>query len=277
MNDLPSADGLRVERRGSAIWVTLDRAEARNAMTGPMMEALRDAVVIADRDASVSVVAIRGTGEAFCAGADLVSLNAPDADPAGDGPGSASPFARLRHGMRTGSSETVRTIWTSDVPVVAGVNGSAAGMGTYLALASDVVVMHRDATLREVFLQRGLAPDTGAAWLLPRLVGLPRARRLLFFGGALSAAEAEQMGLVAFTADAADFDDTLEQVVEHLASGPSFAQKMTKRLLNRGAMEAFGHSLDYESLAQELVIRHSDFEEGIAAWLERRPPRFGHE
>lgn len=237
-----------------------------------MVAGLRDALAMAERDGNVSVMVIRGSGDAFCAGADLVALNSPDPDRANAG---RADFDRLRRGMLSGSSEIVRLIWSCDVPVVAAVDGTAAGLGIYLALACDVVVMRNDAVFREVFVERGLAPDTGAAWLLPRLVGTARAKQMLLLGAKITGTDAAAMGLVAYGVEPGDFEARLAEVVDRLATGPDLAQRMTKRLVNRGATAGFEELLDYEATAQELVVRHPDFAEGVSAWMERRKPQFG--
>lgn len=261
-----TSDGVRVHRDAGALWLTLARPDARNAMSSAMIGRLLAELRAAEEDPEVHVVVLTGEGDAFCAGADLSALG---------GGGTGGPFAPLRDGMRRGSNELVRAIWAADVPVVAGVNGVAAGLGANLALAADVVVATRTARFAQVFPARGLAADTGGAWLLPRLVGLARAKRMLLLGETIAADEALAMGLVAFAPADDEYAGVLRDVVSRLARGPGFALAMTKRLVNRGADETLAASLETEATTQELVVRHADFAEGIRAWMERRPPVFG--
>lgn len=260
-------EGLVARRDRGALWLTLARPHHRNAMTSDMVSGLLAQIRAADADPSVGVVVLTGEGEAFCAGADLTALGA-----GGEGD---DRYAPLRDGMRNGSNEVVRAVWAADVPVIAGVNGVAAGLGANLALAADVVVATRSARFAQVFAKRGLAADTGGAWLLPRLVGLARAKRMLLLAETLTADEAFAMGLVAFVPPDDQYDAVLADVVARLAGGPRFALAMTKRLVNRGTDESLAASLEVEALTQELVVRHPDFGEGVRAWVERRPPAFG--
>ena len=160
------------------------------------------------------------------------------------------------------------------LPVVCAVRGWAAGLGCQLALVADVTVAADDARFWEPFLQRGFTPDSGATWLLPRLVGVARAKELLLLGRRLTGAEAAEWGLVHRAVPETDLDATAEELVSRLASGPTVAIGLTKRALHRALEGSLSEALEAEANALELSSRSPDFKEGLAAFRESRPPDF---
>ena len=160
------------------------------------------------------------------------------------------------------------------VPVVCVVRGWAVGLGFQLALAADFAIASAGARFWEPFIDRGFSPDSGATWLLPRLVGLARARDLLLLGRRLTGPEAAQWGLVHASVDEDALEAEAAKVVAQLAAGPTVALGLAKRRLARNLEESLAHALDNESLALELSSRTADFREGLAAFAERRAPRF---
>ncbi len=159
-------------------------------------------------------------------------------------------------------------------PVVAAVGGTAAGIGAHLALAADLVIAADNARFIEVFVRRGITPDGGGAWLLPRLVGLARAKELLFLGDDLAAADAERMGLITRCVPAAEFDATVDDYARRLAEGPTRAISLAKWLVNRSLDTDRAGAFDDEAWAQELASRTEDFTEGVQAFIERRDVKF---
>ena len=176
--------------------------------------------------------------------------------------------------VRRGWQRLIAAILDCEKPVVAAVNGTAAGGGAHLVLASDLVLMADSATLVEVFVRRGIVPDAGGAWLLPRIVGLPRAKELMFLADALSAVDAERMGIANRVVPAADLDTTATAWAERLAAGPTKTLAATKWLLNRSFESSRHTAFEEEALAQDLVAATDDFQEGLLAFGERRDPRF---
>jgi 2-(1,2-epoxy-1,2-dihydrophenyl)acetyl-CoA isomerase len=168
----------------------------------------------------------------------------------------------------------VQLLMEIQLPVVCVVRGWAAGLGFQLALAADVTVAAEDARFWEPFLERGFTPDSGATWLLPRLVGVARARDLLLLGRKLSGAEAAAWGLIHRAVPEAALDAAAEEIIEQLASGPTVALGLAKRALNRNLEGGLAQALENEALALELSSRTADFREGLAAFQERRPPRY---
>lgn len=246
--------------------VTLWRPEKLNAIDATMQRELEDALRGLDADADVRAIVLTGAGSSFCAGADVSAL-------AGHAGGEARP-PELRQAMRHGSRRVAATLLDLETPLVAAVRGHAAGAGVGLALAADVVVAAEDATFTVAFARRGLVPDYGVTFLLPRLVGLRAARELCLLGEAVTAPRAAELGMVSRVVPADDVPDAAAEVAARLASGPTAALGLTKRLL----LSSFDHdvntALDREFTAQALAFSGEDAAEGAASFLERRPPDF---
>jgi 2-(1,2-epoxy-1,2-dihydrophenyl)acetyl-CoA isomerase len=173
-----------------------------------------------------------------------------------------------------GAQRLVAAILDCEKPVVAAVNGTAAGIGAHVAFASDLVIASETARFIEVFVRRGIAPDGGGAYLLPRLIGLQKAKELVLFGDDLPAAEAERLGLVNRVVAPDKLKDTARDWAERLAGGPTVALTQAKRLLNRSLESDRGTSFFEEANAQEVIMTSRDANEGVAAYVERRSPEF---
>src|SRR5437764_129431 len=193
------ADTLLFRVENGVGWIVLNRPEARNAMNAEMRQAYLDALARCAEDAEVRAVVLTGTGKGFCTGADLSGSRAATGAAAPPQPGAT------RDAMRP-SQRVIRALWELEKPIVAGVNGVAAGLGAHLAWACDLVVAADDARFIEVFVRRGIALDAGGGFLLPRHVGLHKAKELVFFGDELSAADAERLGLVNKVVPAAELE-----------------------------------------------------------------------
>ncbi|MFC1433331.1 enoyl-CoA hydratase/isomerase family protein [Streptacidiphilus sp. N1-3] len=265
---MPVSAPLLVERdSGSAVLrLTLNRPEALNAVTGEMREQLIAALDGASADPGIRAVLLTGAGRGFCSGADLRS-------PGGAAPGPRVPgdVARV---LRQGVQRMIAAVLDCEKPVLAAVNGTAAGVGVHLALACDLVLAAEGASFIEAFVRRGLVPDGGGAYLLPRLVGPQRAKQLLFFGDALPAAEAERLGLVNRVVPAEELQKTALEWAERLAAGPTRALAMTKQLVNASLESDRATAFAAEATAQEINMTTADAPEGVRAFVERRPPAF---
>jgi 2-(1,2-epoxy-1,2-dihydrophenyl)acetyl-CoA isomerase len=248
-------------------WITMNRPEARNAMNAEMRQAYLDALGRCADEPDIRAVVLTGTGKGFCTGADLSGSRA-----AGGAAGPPHPGA-TRDAMRP-SQRVIRALWDLEKPVVAAVNGVAAGLGAHLAYACDLVLAADDARFIEVFVRRGIAVDAGGAFLLPRHVGLHRAKELVFFGDDLSAADAERLGLVNRVVPAADLERTAREWAERLAKGPTFALGLSKRLLNRSLQSDVDTCFAEEAFSQALTASSEDMREGIRSFMEKRPPAF---
>jgi 2-(1,2-epoxy-1,2-dihydrophenyl)acetyl-CoA isomerase len=263
-----SVDGLRVALDDAVLRLTLDRPATRNALDDVMVTGLIDALDLAGRDEAVRAVVLAGAGDHFCAGADIVARNTPARDAPRPRVGS------IQRRVPSLAHRLVPLVLSVQVPVVCRVQGWAAGIGFHLALAADFAVAADDARFWEPFTRRGFTPDSGGTWLLPRLVGMVRARELLLLGRTLHAAEAVDWGLIHASVVSTKLDDEVEALVERLASGPTVALGLTKWLLRSSQSAPLDAHLQDEALALELSSRSDDFREGLAAFKEKRDPQF---
>jgi len=254
-------------------WIVLNRPEAGNAMTAAMRDEMCDWLDEASADLAVRAVVITGAGrKAFCSGADLRGGQAP---PLPRPPGAPEPaVGDSSRTIRQGWQRLIGAVLDCEKPVVAGVNGTAAGGGMHLALACDLVVMAEGGRFIEVFVRRGIAPDAGGAWLLARLIGIQKAKELFFFGDDVSANEALRLGLVNRVVPPSTLDTTLHEIAGRLAAGPTKAIGVAKWLTNRALDVDRATAFHDEALAQELITGTEDCAEGIASFVERRPPTF---
>jgi 2-(1,2-epoxy-1,2-dihydrophenyl)acetyl-CoA isomerase len=265
MSAYASVPGLQAVLDGGVLRLTLDRPDKRNALTDEITVALADLVEEAGRDEAVRVVVLAGTGDHFCAGADIVGKNA-----GGERPRVGS----IQRRLPATAHRLVPTLLTVQTPIVCRVQGWAAGIGLHLALASDFAVVADDARCWEPFSTRGFTPDSAGTWLLPRRIGVVRARELLLLGRALTGTEAAEWGMVHRAVPVAELDAAVEELVGQLGSGPTVALGLTKWLLHEGEVAALGDHLRDEAFALELSSRSEDFREGLAAFRDKRPPEF---
>ncbi|MFD8819574.1 enoyl-CoA hydratase/isomerase family protein [Streptomyces sp. NPDC059627] len=243
--------------------LTLDRPDALNAITPDQRDHIIDLLAGASADPGTGAVVITGTGRGFCAGADLRGTATAERIP-GD-------VART---IRLGAQRLVPAVLDCEKPVIAAVNGTAAGLGAHLALACDLVLAAESARFIEVFVRRGLVPDGGGAYLLPRLIGPHRAKELMFFGDALSAPEAERLGLVNRVVPDADLPKTARDWAARLAAGPTRALALTKQLVNASLDTDRASAFAAEAAAQEINMTTRDAQDGVRAFVERRTPDF---
>jgi len=245
--------------------ITLNRPEVMNAFADDMREALYHRLREAEADAAVRCVVITGAGKAFCAGGDVASMAALQA---------ADEVMPIRQRMLTGG-EIVKFIQAMTKPVVAAVNGAAAGAGMNLALACDFRYAAASAKFAQSFVKIGLVPDWAGHWLLPRLVGPARAMELMMTGERIDAAEALRLGLVNRVFDDAVFQAEVTRHVKLLAAGPPEALALIKQGVQRGVETSLPATLAFELQAQSALFLSADAREGMRAFLEKRAPRFG--
>ncbi|WP_326589670.1 enoyl-CoA hydratase/isomerase family protein [Streptomyces sp. NBC_01294] len=246
-------------------WITLNRPEAMNAVAWAQRERVITLLAEASADPAIRAVVVTATGKGFCAGADLRGA------PAAAGDRVAGDVARM---IRLGAQRLITAVLDCEKPVLAAVNGTAAGIGAHLALACDLVIAAEPARFIEVFVRRGLVPDGGGAYLLPRLVGPQKAKELMFFGDAVPAAEAERLGLVNKVVPAEELEATARAWAERLAQGPTRALAMTKQLVNASLDGDRAAALAAEATAQEINMGTADANEGVASFVERRTPKY---
>jgi 2-(1,2-epoxy-1,2-dihydrophenyl)acetyl-CoA isomerase len=252
---------LRIALDGAVATVMLDRPEALNALTVPLKEELRAAFEGLAADDAVRAVVLTGAGRAFCAGQDLRERLEPGALPLADE-------------IRARYNPLIRAMRGLPKPIVAAVNGVAAGAGAALAFACDVRLAAEGASFVLAFGRVGLIPDSGATWLLPRLVGAAKATELALLNEPLTAADAERFGLVARVVPDERVVEEARAIAARLAAGAPRANALTKRALELGWDADFETQLETEADFQGVAGATADHAEGIAAFLERRPPRF---
>ncbi|MFJ1454807.1 enoyl-CoA hydratase/isomerase family protein [Nocardia sp. N2S4-5] len=255
-----------IDRDGAVLHLVIDRTRQRNSLTRPMVETLVHTLTEAAADDSLRAIHLRGAGADFCSGVDWVTGNAAD----GPRPRTGDLVRRIPHAAH----RAIELLHTIHLPVVCSVRGWATGMGCNLALAADFTVAADDAVFWEPFLTRGFSPDSGSTWLLPRLIGLARARRMLLLGDKVSAAEAAGWGLIDRCVPAGDLETAAGELLARLAAGPTVAIGLAKQALAYGQHATLTQSLNHELFDLELSCRTSDFKEGLAAFRQRRAPEF---
>ena len=249
--------------------ITLDRPEARNALTVEMRDDLVAAVRSARADSRVRSLLVTGTGDSFCSGMDLRASTVSQAGGAGFDPRTTS------EALRIGVQTFIRELWELDKPTVAAVNGTAVGPGAHLALACDFVLVQPTTRFIWSFARWGLVVDAGGAYLLPRLVGLPRAKALVMLGDEVVGADAVTLGLAYRCTDSVEALATeAEALAVRLAGGPTRSLGLSKQLLNTTFETALPVALEREGQAQSLAACSPEMAEGMAAFKEKRPPKF---
>lgn len=245
--------------------ITLDRPEKLNALIADMRDAIATAFERMGEDEGVRVVVVTGAGRAFCAGADVGYLAELIRNRA---------FEEARALVEAGRG-VITAIREMPKPVIAAVNGPAAGGGANLALACDLRIAAESASIGQTFNRIGLHPDWGGTYHVPRLVGPARAAELFFFADMIPAAEAERIGLFNRVVPDDDLVDETRAWAERLAAKPPLPLRLAKRAIQRSLAATAEEMLDYETAAQEACFRSEDALEGVVAFLEKRPPQFG--
>lgn len=256
---------IRVDRNGPLGWIRINRPERLNALVDDMRERIATALAELDADSAIRCVAITGVGRAFSTGGDVRYMA--ELAEAGD-------EARFEELVRTGI-RVVKRIDEMRKPVIAAVNGAAAGAGASLALACDMRIASRNASIGLTFTRIGLHPDWGGAYFLPRLIGSALAAELVFTGGMINAKRAERLGLFNRVVPPDDLEATVSGLAGQIAGGPPDVIASAKRTLRRSLAADLDEILEMEAAAQMRAFRSPAFSEGVTAFLEKRSPRFG--
>jgi 2-(1,2-epoxy-1,2-dihydrophenyl)acetyl-CoA isomerase len=263
------AEHLGVTERGDGVLaIRLQKPEKRNALDDDMVAELIALLERAGTDESVRAVLLTAEGDHFCSGFDLIGRN--DAG----GPAARPRIGSIQRRLPGQAHRLVPLLCEVQVPIVCAARGWVAGIGLHVAAAADFTVVADDARVWEPFAQRGFTPDSGGTWLLPRLVGVQRARRLLILGEVISGGEAAEWGLFHRSVPAADVEVTAEALAVQLAAGPTVALGLAKWLVHTSAEHTFEQHLRDEAFAIELSSRSEDFREGLQAFREKRDPKF---
>lgn len=245
--------------------LTLNRPEALNALNAVMLVEIREALAALVEAGETRLLVLAGAGKAFCSGADLAKGTGAQRD--------SGPFDAGRV-LEDYINPLIAQIGALPFPVMSVVHGAAAGAGCALALAADVVLASRTAYFLMAFSKVGLVPDSGATWLLPRLVGLPRATAMLMLGDRVTAEQAAEWGLIYRAVDEDALDTEQGRIAERLASGPTMALGLLRRALANSLESTFAESLQGERDNQRIAGLTADFTEGVAAFREKRSARF---
>lgn len=270
-DDRPLDEQVQHRTADGVAWITLNRPEVGNAVTPDQRDRMVQLLGAASADIAIRAVVITATGKAFCTGADLRASRPAPSRPEGAPDRAVGDISRT---IRDSAQRLVAAVLDCEVPVIAAVNGTAAGIGAHLAFACDLVLAADTASFIEVFVRRGIVPDGGGAYLLPRLVGPQKAKELMFFGDKLAAADAERIGLVNRVVPADELEATATEWAARLASGPTRALALTKALVNRSLDTDRAGAFADEAVAQELTMHTEDAQEGVAAFVERRDPTY---
>jgi 2-(1,2-epoxy-1,2-dihydrophenyl)acetyl-CoA isomerase len=252
-----------VERRAGYHVITLNRPQRLNAFTEAMHQALKRAIADAEGDSACRALLLTGAGRGFCAGQDLNERVSKDGK-----------TTVLGHSLEVHYNPLVRKLRALPFPVVAAVNGIAAGAGANVALACDIVLAARSASFVQAFAKIGLVPDAGGSWILPRLVGPARARGLALTAEPLPAEKAEAWGLIWKMLEDDDLLGEAHRLCVHFASAPTVGLALTKRILEESWGNDLDTQLDLERESQREASLTPDYAEGVHAFLEKRPPVF---
>ena len=255
-------ESLMVGRVGAIATVTLNRPQARNALDLVMRRELLAALDEVEADEGARVLIVTGAGEHFCSGGDVKTMRE-RRQTAAEGRARVELLNRL-----------VLRLVDFPRPTIAMVDGYAVGAGCNLALCCDLVVASDRAKFGELFWKIGLVPDGGGTWLLSRAVGLARAKELIFTADVIDAAEAARIGLVNRVVPVAELESTTRGLAETIAAGPPAVLKMAKHMVNRAATSDLAAALDLEAFSQGIAIASEDHQEGLKAFVEKRPPKF---
>jgi 2-(1,2-epoxy-1,2-dihydrophenyl)acetyl-CoA isomerase len=262
---MTSTDGVIIESVDGVLQITLDRPSRKNALDLTAIARIVDALEAASIDDSLRAIVIRG-GTDFCAGADWVASNT------AEGPRPRTGSIQRRTPVQ--AHRLIELLVEVQLPVVCVVRGWAAGLGCQIALAADFTLAAESSRFWEPFLERGFSPDSGATWLVPRLIGIARAKELLLLGREVSGREAADWGMVLRAVPDGELDAAVDDLVARLVHAPTVAFGLTKRCLHRALDSSLKDAMEAEANALELSSRTKDFKEGLVAFRESRAPRF---
>ena len=249
------------EIKNQVATLTLNRPEKYHSFIREMALDLQEKLEICKNDNNIRAIVITGTGKAFCAGQDLAEATDPN------GP-------ELQKIVNEHYNPIIRQIRNIEKPIIAAVNGVAAGAGASIALCCDIVIAKESAVFVQAFSKIGLVPDSGATFFLPRLIGFQKASALMMNADPISATEAERLGMIYKVVEESKFEDEIKSFSEKLAKMPTKGIGLTKKLLNQSINNSLEQQLNEEEIAQTIAGKTNDYKEGVSAFLEKRKPNF---
>jgi enoyl-CoA hydratase/carnithine racemase len=263
----PRSDEVLYEVSEGIATLTLNRPERLNTISGPMLHLLARLLIKANEDPAVRVVVLTGTGRAFCAGLDLVDAT--------QGSGIGSDKQQQAVSVNLDLRNTPPTVlFAMDKPTICALNGSAAGYGMDTAMGCDIRIAGESAKMAAAFVKRGVVPESGGTWILPRLLGWAKAAELIFTGRTLSARESLELGLVNHVVPDAELAAKTREIALEMAANAPLAVQSAKRLMRMGLSESFNDHVHHVYLQFLQLIRTQDFKEGMTSFLEKRPADF---
>ncbi len=242
--------------------LTLNRPETFNSFNREMALLLQEALKACENDSDIRAIVLVGNGKAFCAGQDLKEVTTPDLNPG---------FKKI---LEEHYNPIIKQIRTIEKPIIAAVNGVAAGAGANIALACDIVLASEKASFIQAFSKIGLIPDSGGTFFLPRIIGFQKASALMMLGDKVTAHEAEQLGMVYKVIASEEFMETVQTLATTVAQMPTKALGLTKRLMNASMTNDLSAQLAMESKLQIESAQSEDYQEGVNAFVEKRKPKF---
>ena len=257
-----STNSIEIKIENNIAWIALNRPDVFNSFNREMALLLQDTLDNCANDSAVRAIVITGNGKAFCAGQDLKEVTSPELNPG---------FRKILEEHYNPIIQRIRTI---EKPIIAAVNGVAAGAGANIALACDIVVATEHASFIQAFSKIGLIPDSAGTFFLPRLIGLQKAAALMMLGDKVSASEASNLGMIYKVFQADSFEQEVQALAITLAQMPTKALGLTKRLLNQSMNNSLENQLALESDLQIEASSSNDYNEGVTAFVEKRIPDF---
>jgi 2-(1,2-epoxy-1,2-dihydrophenyl)acetyl-CoA isomerase len=243
-------------------YITLNRPEVFNSFNREMALLLQDTLDACETNSEVRAIVLSGNGKAFCAGQDLKEVTSPELNPG---------FKKI---LEEHYNPIILRIRTIEKPIIAAVNGVAAGAGANIALACDVVVANENASFIQAFSLIGLIPDSAGTFFLPRLIGFQKASALMMLGDKIGAEEAERLGMIYKCVPSEEFQETINKLALKMANMPTKALGLIKKTLNQSLTNNLEAQLDLESKYQIEAAGSEDYQEGVAAFIEKRKPNF---
>lgn len=257
-----SSNSITFQIENNIAWVTLNRPDVFNSFNREMAMALQERLDECEHDPEVRAIVITGSGRAFCAGQDLKEVTTPEINPG---------FKKILEEHYNPIISRIRNI---EKPIIAAVNGVAAGAGANIALACDIVVASENASFIQAFSKIGLIPDSAGTFFLPRLIGFQKASALMMLGDKIGAEEAAKLGMIYKVYFAEEFNAKVKELATTMATMPTKSLGMTKRLLNKSYANDLNTQLEFESKLQIEAAQSEDYEEGVKAFIEKRKPIF---
>lgn len=259
-----SDDAVLYEAADHVATITFNRPEQQNTISGPMLDSLTQMLLEADADTDIRAIVITGSGKFFCAGLDLRGSDI---------------TSNLSEGSRAPANLDLRNtpptvLHNLDTPTIAAINGSAAGYGMDLALGADIRIMADNAKLAAAFTARGVVPESGGTWILPRLIGWSKASEIIFTGKTLNATECEEMGLVSRVVNNNEVHAETMELAGQIAKNAPLAVQASKRMMRMGMNENFDDHVHHVFLQLLPLFQSEDFKEGMASFMEKRAPEF---